>query len=72
MDMALENAQPNDLLTWYNGAAFYSSAKDYKKALGYAEKAVAALPNSQFKDNEAAKQAVTKMRDDLAAKANSG
>ena len=72
IDLALASAGPNDLLTWYNGAEFYSRQKDYKKALGYAEKALAALPNSQFKDNAAAKQAITKMRDDLAAKANSG
>lgn len=72
MEFALAEAKPEDILTWYNGAAFYSQTKDYKKALGYAEKALAALPNSQFKDNAAAKQAITKMRDDCAAKANGG
>lgn len=72
MEIALEAASPNDVLTWYNGASFYNLQKDYKKALGYAEKAVAGLPNSQFKDNAAAKEAITKMRNDIAAKANAG
>ena len=72
MDLALAAAGPNDLLTFYNGAAFYQATQDFKKALVWAEKAVAAIPNSQYKDNAAAKQAVTKMRDDIAAKAKAG
>ncbi|HEY0867757.1 MAG TPA: TlpA disulfide reductase family protein [Fimbriimonas sp.] len=70
IDLALSSAEPNDLLTWYNGAVFYNQVKDYKKALGYAEKAVAAIPNSQYKDNASAKEAIEKLRADIAAKAN--
>ena len=72
MDLALEAAGENDLLTFYNGAVFYNQLKDYKKALVWADKAVAAIPNSQFKDNEQAKTAIKKLRDDVATKANAG
>lgn len=72
MEWALDNAAENDLLTFYNGANFYSTIKEYKTGLKWANKAVAAIPNSQFKDNEQAKTAINKMRDDLAAKANAG
>lgn len=72
IELVLENAAENDLLAFYNAANFYSMLKDYKTGLKWANKAVAAIPNSQFKDNEQAKEAITKMRDDLASKANAG
>lgn len=72
MEWALDNAAENDLLAFYNGANFYSMIKEYKTGLKWANKAVAAIPNSQFKDNAQAKEAINKMRDDLASKANAG
>ncbi len=72
MDYALDAAEENDLLTFYNGASFFNAIKEYKKALVWADKAVAAIPTSQFKDNEQAKTAIKKLRDDVAAKANAG
>ncbi len=72
MNLALDTAEDKDLLTFYNGASFYFALKDYKTALKWAEKAVAAIPVSQFKDNDQAKTAVTKLRDDIAALAKNG
>ena len=72
IEIALEKVDDNDLLAFYNGANFYYAAKDYKRALPLADKAVAALPNSQYKNNEQAKTAVKKLRDEIAAKAAAG
>lgn len=72
MNLALDAAEDKDLLTFYNGASFYNTLKDYKTALKWAEKAVAVIPISQFKDNDQAKTAITKLRDDIAAKVKSG
>jgi len=69
IDLAVGAAKENDLLTFYNAAVFYDQTKDFKKALTLVDRALAALPNSQFKDNKDAKAAIEKMRSDVAAKA---
>ncbi|MBN9501799.1 MAG: hypothetical protein BGO01_06320 [Armatimonadetes bacterium 55-13] len=70
MDLALNAAKEDDLVVFYYAATFFSKAEDYKKALAAADKALAALPKSEYKDNAQLKAQIEKMRTDLAAKAN--
>lgn len=69
INLALRTAEDKDLLTFYNAATFYQNLGYYKTARVWAEKAVAAIPISQFKDNDQAKTAITKLRDDIVAMA---
>lgn len=69
IDLAVGAAKDGDLLTFYDAAVFYDQTKDYKKALSMIDRALASLPNSQFKDNKDAKTAIEKMKSDIAAKA---
>lgn len=69
MDLAVGAAKENDLLVFYYGAMFFDKTKDYKKASAMIDKAIAAIPNSQFKDNKDAKAALEKMRTDITARA---
>lgn len=51
-------AKDDDLLTNYQAAYMLHQLKEDAKALPYAEKAVKAIPTSQFKDNADAKTAI--------------
>ena len=68
IDLALAGAKDSDMMLYYNGAEFYSMTNSPKKALEFMDKALEALPKSNFKDNKSAKEALTKMRAEFAAK----
>jgi thiol-disulfide isomerase/thioredoxin len=72
MDLALEAAEDKDFVVLYYGTTFFKQAKDYKKALALAEKSLALLPNTQYKDSKELKAELEKTKSEMAAKANNG
>ncbi len=72
MDLALEANQDKDAIILYYGVTFFNEVKEFKKALGIIDRLLAALPNSDMKDNVKFKEAMEKMRGEIAAKANNG
>lgn len=69
IDYALASAKEGDMMVYYYGATFYDMMKTPKKALELMDKAIEALPKSSMKDNKAAKEALTKIREEYAKKA---
>jgi len=72
MDLALEAAEDKDFVVLYYGTTFFDKAKDYKKALALAEKTLALLPSTEYKDNKELKAGLEKTKAELAAKVNNG
>ncbi|MBS1705892.1 MAG: TlpA family protein disulfide reductase [Armatimonadetes bacterium] len=69
IELAVRNCKDSDVVCFYYGTEFYSQTKDYKRALELVNKAIAGIPNSQFKDNDEVKQMFDRMKTDLEAKA---
>lgn len=61
VEMAFKGTEEKDPLVLYYGANFYMRTKDFAKATSALEKAQAALPNSQMKDNKQFKDVLDKM-----------
>jgi tetratricopeptide (TPR) repeat protein len=72
LDLALEAAEDKDFVVLYYGTTFFDKAKDYKKALALAEKTLALLPSTEYKDNKELKAGLEKTKAELAAKVNNG
>ncbi len=69
MDLVVSASKEDDVATFYTAATFFDQTKDFKKAGSMIDRAIAALPNSQFKDSADAKTALTKMKEQIAAHA---
>lgn len=72
MDYALEAGGDKDFIVLYYGMMFFDKAKDYKKALALADKTLALLPSTPYKDNVKLKESIEKMKAEIAQKANAG
>lgn len=68
IDQLLANATESDLLTFCNAAYYYDISNNPAKAVECIDKAIAALPKSQFKDNKEVGKQLKDMRTQFAAK----
>lgn len=71
IDLATTATQEKDLLILYYRGMVYMGCGDYAVAADAYEKALAVLPNSQYKDNAGLKQMLEKSRDDAKSKIKS-